>query len=95
MGKGQVIRVHSKSDNKPTKLIGVDPLNDKKCITISDMIAMYSYVLSLLDNIGNIDDIDMLGNRRVKTVGELIQNEFRIGLARMEKSASVRRFCLS
>ena len=86
----QVVNVHSKDDNKPIKLIGVDPLNDKKCITISDMVAMYSYVLSLLDNIGNIDDIDMLGNRRVKTVGELIQNEFRIGLARMEKSIKER-----
>ena len=86
----QVVNVHAKDSDRPIKLIGVDPLNDKKCITISDMIAMYSYVLSLLDNIGNIDDIDMLGNRRVKTVGELIQNEFRIGLARMEKSIKER-----
>ena len=68
------------------KLIGIDPLNDKRCITISDMIALYSYMLSLLDGVGTTDDIDMLGNRRIRTVGELIQNQFRIGLSRMEKA---------
>ena len=39
----------------------------------------------MLDGIGNVDDIDQLGNRRIRTVGELIQNQFRIGLARMER----------
>ncbi|MBQ3418763.1 MAG: DNA-directed RNA polymerase subunit beta [Erysipelotrichaceae bacterium] len=83
----QVVNVyHPEDENVEVKLIGIDPLNDKKCITISDMIALYSYMLSLLDGIGSADDIDMLGNRRIRTVGELIQNQFRIGLSRMEKS---------
>ena len=77
---------HPTDENLQVKLIGVDPLNDKKCITISDMIALYSYMLSLLDGVGSADDIDMLGNRRIRTVGELIQNQFRIGLSRMEKA---------
>ena len=67
-------------------LIGIDPLNDKKCITVSDMIAFYNYSLTMLDGVGSTDDIDMLGNRRIRSVGELIQNQFRIGLSRMEKA---------
>ncbi len=67
------------------KLIGIDPLNKKKTITISDMYAFYSYQLNMLDGVGSVDDIDMLGNRRIRTVGELIQNQFRIGLSRMER----------
>ena len=83
----QVVYVKHPSDDKlNVKLIGIDPLNDKKCITISDMIALYSYMLTFLDGIGSTDDIDMLGNRRIRTVGELIQNQFRIGLSRMEKA---------
>ncbi len=68
------------------RLIGIDPLNHKKCVTMSDMIAFYSYCLTMLDGVGSTDDIDMLGNRRIRTVGELIQNQFRIGLSRMEKA---------
>ena len=68
------------------RLVGIDGLNEKKCITMSDMIAFYSYGLTMLDGIGTTDDIDMLGNRRIRTVGELIQNQFRIGLSRMEKA---------
>lgn len=67
------------------KIIGIDPLNKKKTITISDMYAFYSYQLNMLDGVGSVDDIDMLGNRRIRTVGELIQNQFRIGLSRMER----------
>ncbi|MBR4421035.1 MAG: DNA-directed RNA polymerase subunit beta, partial [Erysipelotrichaceae bacterium] len=68
------------------RLIGIDPLNNKKCITMSDMLAFYNYMFTLLDGVGTTDDIDMLGNRRIRTVGELIQNQFRIGLSRMEKA---------
>ncbi len=83
----QVAYIENPSDPSLTiKLIGIDPLNDKKCITISDMIALYSYMLSMLDGVGSTDEIDMLGNRRIRTVGELIQNQFRIGLSRMEKA---------
>ncbi|MDR2770933.1 MAG: DNA-directed RNA polymerase subunit beta, partial [Clostridiales Family XIII bacterium] len=54
-------------------------------IIIDDIVASISYILNLAHGIGNVDDIDHLGNRRVRTVGELLQNQFRIGLARMER----------
>ncbi|MEG0404258.1 MAG: DNA-directed RNA polymerase subunit beta, partial [Anaerorhabdus sp.] len=73
------------SPEHAVKVIGNDPFNQKKTITISDMIAFYSYELNMLDSIGSVDDIDQLGNRRIRTVGELIQNQFRIGLSRMER----------
>ena len=83
----QVVRIVSDNDpDREIKLIGIDPLNDKKCMTMSDMLAFYNYTLTLLDGVGSADDIDMLGNRRIRTVGELIQNQFRIGLSRMEKA---------
>ncbi len=56
-----------------------------KHIIVDDIIASVSYILNLNYGIGNIDDIDHLGNRRLRTVGELLQNQFRIGLARMER----------
>ena len=83
----QVINIVNPNDDESTiRLIGIDPLNDKKCITMSDMLAFYNYMFTLLDGVGTTDDIDMLGNRRIRTVGELIQNQFRIGLSRMEKA---------
>jgi len=83
----QVVYIENPNDKDSTiKLIGIDPLNDKKCITMSDMLAFYNYTYTLLDGVGSADDIDMLGNRRIRTVGELIQNQFRIGLSRMEKA---------
>ena len=56
-----------------------------KHILIDDIVASVSYILNLPHSVGNLDDIDHLGNRRVRTVGELLQNQFRIGLARMER----------
>ncbi len=83
----QVIWAENPEDpSQKVKVIGIDPINDKKCITMSDMLSLYNYMFNLLDGIGNSDDIDMLGNRRIRTVGELIQNQFRIGLSRMEKA---------
>ena len=72
-------------EGHPVNLIGIDPLNNKHTITMSDMYALYNYELTMLDGVGSQDDIDMLGNRRIRTVGELIQNQFRIGLSRMER----------
>ena len=73
------------TDASTIKVLGVDPLAQAKTVTISDMYATYSYQLNMMDGVGDVDDIDQLGNRRVRTVGELIQNQFRIGLSRMER----------
>ncbi|HCT65381.1 MAG TPA: DNA-directed RNA polymerase subunit beta [Lachnospiraceae bacterium] len=56
-----------------------------KHITIQDIMASINYVMQLDYGFGNIDDIDHLGNRRIRSVGELLQNQFRIGLSRMER----------
>ncbi len=61
-----------------------------KHILVDDMFASVNYCLNLADGIGTIDDIDHLGNRRVRCVGELLQNQFRIGLARMERTVRER-----
>ena len=57
-----------------------------KHILVADVIASMSYLLNLNYGIGNTDDIDHLGNRRLRTVGELLQNQIRIGLSRMERT---------
>lgn len=56
-----------------------------KHILIDDIIATISYILNMPHGLGNTDDIDHLGNRRIRSVGELLQNQFRIGLSRMER----------
>ncbi|MCH4207213.1 MAG: DNA-directed RNA polymerase subunit beta [Solobacterium sp.] len=77
-------------DGNEVNLIGIDPLNDKHTITMSDMYALYNYELTMFDGVGSVDDIDMLANRRIRTVGELVQNQFRIGLSRMERTVKER-----
>ncbi len=62
---------------------GVD--RDIKNITPADILSSISYFFNLLHHVGNTDDIDHLGNRRLRSVGELLQNQFRIGLSRMER----------
>ena len=68
------------------KVIGerIDELVPKH-ITTEDMIASISYLLDLSHGVGNVDDIDHLANRRIRCVGELLQNQFRIGLTRLER----------
>ena len=56
-----------------------------KCLTVDDVFASVSYLLGLTHEIGNVDDIDHLGNRRIRSVGEQLQNQLRIGFARMDK----------
>ncbi len=57
-----------------------------KHITIDDIMASINYMCNIAEGVGNIDDIDHLGNRRIRSVGELLQNQFRIGFARMERN---------
>ncbi|WP_277219271.1 DNA-directed RNA polymerase subunit beta [Peptoniphilus vaginalis] len=56
-----------------------------KNILIDDIIAGINYQFGLMNNVGSVDDIDHLGNRRIRSVGELLQNQFRIGISRMER----------
>ena len=84
--KIQEVLVYANDDsNKVIKVIGNDQTIDTKRLTISDVYASLSYYMCLLYNVGKFDEIDHLGNRRVRQVGELIQNQFRIGIARMER----------
>ena len=71
---------------KPERVIvtkDIDP--DVRVITRADVIASFGYLLNVIDGMEGKDDIDHLGNRRVRCVGELLQNQFRIGLSRMER----------
>ncbi len=60
--------------------------NKKTILTTDDIIAIIQFMLDLRDGKGDVDDIDHLGNRRVRSVGELVENQFRIGLLRMERT---------
>ena len=82
----QVVKVYSKKDrDKIVNIIGNDSEIDIKRLTISDIYASVSYYLNLLEGIGSFDEIDHLSNRRVRQVGELLQNQFRIGISRIER----------
>ncbi len=84
--KIQEVLVYANDESgKIIKVIGNDQTIDTKRLTISDVYASLSYYICLLYGIGKYDEIDHLGNRRVRQVGELIQNQFRIGVARMER----------
>ena len=85
-GKVQIVKIVDPSDKKKKLLvIGNDQSIDIKRLTISDVYASVSYYLNLLHGVGNYDEIDHLGNRRIRQVGELLQNQFRIGVSRMER----------
>ena len=66
--------------------LGMDVSLDKRILDSDTVIKVIEYLIGLSDGVGKIDDIDHLGNRRVKTVGELVQNQVRIGLSRLERS---------
>ena len=85
-GDVQVVKVYSKlNPEKIVKIIGNDQSIDIKRLTVSDIYASLSYYLNLLEGIGSFDEIDHLSNRRVRQVGELLQNQFRIGISRIER----------
>ena len=84
--KIQKIKIVDPEDKKKKIIvIGNDQSIDEKRLTISDVYASISYYLNLLHGVGNFDEIDHLGNRRIRQVGELLQNQFRIGVSRMER----------
>ncbi|MGB7666417.1 MAG: hypothetical protein WBL66_04065, partial [Candidatus Acidiferrales bacterium] len=66
--------------------LGLETPLDKRTLDPGDFVAAIKYLLKLRRNIGTVDDIDHLGNRRVRAVGELLENQFRIGLVRMERA---------
>ena len=74
----------SKEELKEALIEGADALIPKH-ITLDDIFASINYFLGLPQDVGNTDDIDHLGNRRIRSVGELLQNQFRIGFSRMER----------
>ena len=84
--KVQIVKVYSKlNPEKVINPIGNDQTIDVRHLTISDIYATVSYYLNLLEGVGNYDEIDHLSNRRVRQVGELLQNQFKIGMSRIER----------
>ncbi len=68
------------------KVIGNDHREKSLHITMSDILASVSYFMNLYSNVGTCDDIDHLGNRRLRLIGELLKNQFRIGFAKLKKN---------
>ncbi|MBQ1856477.1 MAG: DNA-directed RNA polymerase subunit beta, partial [Anaerovibrio sp.] len=84
--KAIILKVKLDDEGQLLEMICSPTLVDKKrTIAVNDIIASVSYLLNLMHGVGRTDDIDHLGNRRVRSVGELLQNQFRIGLTRMER----------
>ena len=85
----QVVKIVDPTDSEGERVLHVvgnaDVSNDVKHITTADILSSMSYFFNLLHDVGHTDDIDHLGNRRLRSVGELLQNQFRIGLSRMER----------
>ncbi len=89
----QVLEVLNKNefeDEYVVKVIGNNSYEDVVHIVPSDIIASISYYLNLFKRVGSLDDIDHLGNRRLRLIGELLKNQFRIGLTKMEKNVKDR-----
>src|SRR5438309_5781310 len=71
---------------KLNKKLGLDLPLEKRTLTPEDIVEVVRYIVNLKAGKGEVDDIDHLGNRRVRSVGELLENQFRLGLVRMERS---------
>jgi DNA-directed RNA polymerase subunit beta len=75
---------------KLNKKLGLDHPLEQRTLTAQDIVEVVRYLVNLKIGKGEIDDIDHLGNRRVRSVGELLENQFRLGLVRMERSIKER-----
>ncbi len=86
--KVNVVKVYAndKEGERVCSIIGTDLNLSISRVTISDMVACFSYYCNIQDGLGQTDDIDHLGNRRIRCVGELLQTQFRIGLTKMSKT---------
>lgn len=100
--KVERIKVYALDENeeitdktKKVDIVGNYQEEDRNHITLSDIIAATSYYLNLYEGFGKIDDIDHLGNRRLRLIDELLSNQFRIGLARTEKNIKDRMSTVS
>ena len=88
----ETLEVGFYKDHNPTtiKLVGNDQTENRNHVTLSDILAGVGYYMNLHEGVGKTDDIDHLGNRRLRVIGELLQNQFRIGLTKMEKNVKDR-----
>ncbi len=86
----EVIHHTDEDEDIRVKIIGNNSSETKEHIVPSDIVASISYYLNLIDRVGELDDIDHLGNRRLRLIGELLKNQFRIGLTKMEKKIKER-----
>ena len=71
---------------KMNQKFGLDVSLENRLLTLEDLVAVVKYIVDLRNGIGVIDDIDHLGNRRVRAVGESLENQFRVGMVRMERA---------
>ena len=81
------IPIRIKTENGDMTMLCAPELSikDNRTICVADIVSSIGYMIDLMNGVGTVDDIDHLGNRRVRSVGELLQNQFRIGLSRMER----------
>lgn len=87
--KVNLVRVYHpnpEKSNEIVNIVGTDLTVSFRHLTVSDIIASLSYMLNLIDGIGEVDDTDHLGNKRVRCVGELIQEKFRNGLGKLKRT---------
>ncbi len=85
LDQARIERVLVTLENGETVLVVSNGQPDSKTVQLEDVVACVNYMMNLYEGVGGPDDIDHLGNRRLRSVGELLQNQFRIGLSRMER----------
>ncbi len=90
-GNVNVVKVYvDDNKDKVANIIGTDLNSTVEWMCFSDIIALFSYLMNIMAGFGEVDDIDNLGNRRIRCVGELVQTQFRMGLSKMVKNVQQR-----